>query len=231
MVTGASRGIGEAIVDRLVAEGYRALALARSSDALDAIADRHGDRVVPRSVDVRDARALARIVDEAEGGLGPIEALVNNASVFRRGALHEQSIAEIDEAIDVNLKGALYATRLVLPAMRARRRGTIVNIASVVGYRAMPGQASYCVSKFGILGLGDAVGQEVVGDGIRVATICPGATDTPLWDPHAATIAPPERRDRMLRPAQVADAVAFALTAPPGTVVKSIVLFPDIEWF
>lgn len=229
VITGASRGVGAALALRLAGEGRTVAALARSADKLEKLAaEAVGGRIIPCPVDVSDAIAVKACIDALEADHGPIGVLVNNAAVVQNIPFAEQSLEMLDDIIDINLKGAMYCSHAALQHMIPRRAGWIVNIASVAGIRGIEGQASYCASKHGMLGFADALTQELIPHGIGVATICPGAIDTPLW--NAETNPYPGDVSKTIQPAEIVDLVCYILSQPDHTVFKRIVMFPANEW-
>ena len=122
-------------------------------------------------------RAFASILRK-----GPVSVLINNAACFEMRSFLDQDLDMVDNIIDTNLKGALYATKAVVAHMVENGDGHIVNIASVAGTRGIPEQAAYCASKHGLVGFADALAQELIPKGISVATLCPGGIRTPLWN-------------------------------------------------
>ncbi len=231
LITGASRGVGEALALRLAGEGQTVAALARSRDKLEALvarADSGPGTIVPCPADVRDAAAVTGCIDSLEQDHGPIEVLVNNAAVVQNIPFAEQPLERLDEIIDANLKGTLYCTHAVLQHMIPRTRGRIVNISSVAGIRGIHGQAGYCASKHGMVGFADALSQELIPHNIQVSTICPGAIDTPLWDPETNPY--PGDVSRTIQPGEIVDLVVYLLKQPDHTLFKRIVMFPTNEW-
>jgi NAD(P)-dependent dehydrogenase (short-subunit alcohol dehydrogenase family) len=122
----------------------------------------------------------------------------------------------------VNLRGAYLCCRAVLPAMTAQRRGTIINIGSVVTSRTLPGSGAYTASKYALLGLSRVLAEEMRSHGVRVGVLTAGAVDTPLWD---AVPSPPDRA-RMVRPEQVAEAAVFMAALGPNATLEEIALLP-----
>jgi 3-oxoacyl-[acyl-carrier protein] reductase len=219
LVTGASRGIGEAVARSLAAAGARVHLLARNAKALEAVARELGG--CAWAADLGDHEAVAstmkRLVDDLGG---PPDVVVNAAGVFDLAPFAETSVEVFDKELSANLRGPFLVIRALLPAMLARKSGTVVTIGSVSGHRAFAGNAAYSASKFGLRGMHDVLVEELRGTGVRATLIEPAATDTHLWDPYD-----PDRRpdlpDRaaMLSPADVADAVLFAATRPEGVHV------------
>jgi NADP-dependent 3-hydroxy acid dehydrogenase YdfG len=222
VVTGAGRGVGEAIAAAFVARGWRVLGLGRDRARLADVATRLGERFAAHVVDVRDADA----VTAAFATFGPIDVLVNNAAVFRMGPITEMSARDVDAMIDTNLKGTIFCTLAALPNLGAG--GRIINIGSVAGTHGIRNQAIYCASKFGVDGFGEALNQELIARGVTLTTICPGGIDTPLWDP--ATNPYPGELAQVLRPDDVVGVVTHVVDLPPHVVMKKIVLFPTNEW-
>lgn len=228
-ITGASRGVGEALSLRLAADGYTVAALARSEGQLRALAERaEAGRIIPCPVDVSDAAAVASCIDSLEDKHGPIEVLVNNAAVVQNIPFAEQTLKTLNQIIDINLKGTMYVTHAAIQHMIKRRQGRIINIASVAGVRGIKGQASYCASKHGMVGFADALAQELVPHNIQVATICPGAIDTPLWDPNTNPY--PGDITKTIQPKEIVDLVVYLLNQPNHSLFKRIVMFPTNEW-
>jgi 3-oxoacyl-[acyl-carrier protein] reductase len=232
VITGASRGVGESLALRMANEGWIVAALARSEDKLIALASSadpsEGGRIISCPVDVSDAAAISGMIDSLESDHGPIEVLVNNAAIVQNIPFAEQSLEVLDQTVDINLKGTMYTTHAVIQHMLPRARGKIVNIASVAGVRGIPGQASYCASKHGMVGFADALAQELIPHNIQVATICPGAIDTPLWD--SKTNPYPGDVSKTIQPEEVVDLVVYLLKQPNHTLFKRIVMFPTNEW-
>lgn len=200
-VTGAARGIGQATADAL----ERAGALVARGDILPP----PGSGAGAYHVDVRDVASFRRFLDEAEDRLGPLWGLVNNAGVNFLGALATQPPEAIDRQIDVNLRGAINGIQAAVPRMRPRREGHIVNVASVAGRIALPGSAVYCATKHALVGLSEAARLEVGGDGIGVAVLMPGLTNTEMTAGQ-----PRLRLTPVSEPADVADAVVELFRRP-----------------
>lgn len=232
LVTGASRGVGEALTWKLAGEGRTVAALARSEGALEALAEKAGAQrlpgsIIPCPVDLRDPGSIRRCVDSLEKR-GPIETLVNNAAVVENVPFAEQSIEQIEAIVDSNLKGTLYSTHAVLQHMVPRKAGKIINVSSVAGVRGISGQASYCASKHGMVGFADALTQELIPHNIQVATICPGAIDTPLWDPKTNPY--PGDISKAIQPSEIVNLISYILSQPDHSIFKRIVVFPSNEW-
>jgi 3-oxoacyl-[acyl-carrier protein] reductase len=227
VVTGASRGVGEALALRMAKEGYSVAALARSENKLKDLALAH-DSIIPCPVDVSDSIAVTEVINSLEADHGPIEVLINNAAVVQNIPFADQSLERVDQIIDINLKGTLYVTHAAIQHMIPRRRGRIVNISSVAGVRGIEGQASYCASKHGMVGFADTLAQELVPHNIPVTTICPGAIDTPLWNPETNPY--PGDVSKTIQPEEIVGLVLYLLSQHDHTLFKLIVMFPTNEW-
>ncbi len=228
VITGASKGIGEAISLRLSSEGYRVCAIARGTKELKQLTVKGGTNIIPFQADVTDPRKIEEIFQHIEKDLGPIQVLINNAGIYQGIHFWDQDISTINTIIDINLKGSLFCTRLILPYFISRRKGRIINIASVSGVRGIPKETAYGAAKHGMVGMADALAQEVKPYGILVTTICPGAVDTPLWR-EGDTVYHGDL-NQVMRPEEIAGLVSFLLAQSEHTIYKRIVVFPHNEW-
>lgn len=214
LVTGASRGIGRAIADRLAAAGTRVVALARTGDALAALADAYPpDRVVPISVDLQHPGQLADALSAAHAALaGAPDLLVNNAGVFVVGPAHETGGDAFAAVLDANLAAPFRVVQTFLAEMRERGAGHVITIGSVADRQIFPGNAAYAASKYGVRALHEVLRAECRGTGVRCTLISPGPVDTPLWDPLDLDQPGFTPRSAMLGADDVADAVLYAAT-------------------
>ncbi len=170
-VTGGSQGLGGVLIDHLLAEGHQVVATSRS---LAALANKASDRFLPLQMDVTDEADVKRAVEAALARFDHIDVLVNNAGYGLLGGVEEVGDAEARQIFDVNVFGLLNVTRAVLPSMRARQSGRILNISSVFGLIAGAGWGLYCSTKFAVEGLSEALAQEVAPFGVKVTLIEPG---------------------------------------------------------
>ena len=224
LVTGASRGIGEAVARALAGVGARVALAARSANALSALSAElgaghlavAGDLTVARDVDV-----LAERVTLWCGGAPDI--LVNGAGIFPLASVHELDPDDFLRTLDVNLAAPLRVIRAFLPAMRARRRGDVVTIGSVADRHASSGNAAYSASKYGVRALHEVLRAETRGTGVRASLVSPGPVDTAIWSPHESSLggALPWRQD-MLVAADVARAVLYVVTQSPEVTVEEL---------
>ncbi len=215
LVTGASRGIGAAVAERLAEAGARVWGMARSADALAELSARSGVTALP--ADLTDDASVWSAVDGLQDQLGgPPSMLVHAAGVFGLSPIATESVKAFDAHLAVNLRSAFLVVRALLPGMLELGEGLIVNVGSVAGRKAFPGNAAYSASKFGLRGLHEVLLEEIRGTGVRATLVEPAATDTSLWDALDPDNDPglPDRAT-MLSPEDVAEAVLFVATRPP----------------
>lgn len=180
-ITGGSRGLGLVLARTLVERGARVAICARDVDELARARvdlEQLGGDVFTAVCDVTDRDDVERFVTSVEDDFGPIDGLINCAGIIEVGPLEAMTEDDFEQSIDVNLRGPMHAMFAVLPAMRRRGAGRIVNIASIGGKLAMPHLAPYTTSKFALVGLSEAMRAELVKDGIYVTTVCPGLMRT-----------------------------------------------------
>ena len=184
IVTGASRGIGEAIARELAADGYDLALVARSAEKLEALASELSGKTtcVAYPGDISSWDDAQRIVKEVHEKFGSIHGLVNNAGITKDGLLVRMSPEAWKVPIEVNLNGTFYFTRATAPIMMRQREGRIINISSVIGLTGNAGQANYAASKAGIIALTKSVAKELGGRGVTANAIAPGFIATDMTD-------------------------------------------------
>ncbi|TAA43552.1 oxidoreductase [Pseudoxanthomonas winnipegensis] len=178
LITGVSSGFGRALAQEALAAGHRVVGTVRSAQAADAFEALAPGRAIARVLDVTDTVAIAPVVEGIEAELRAIDVLVNNAGYGHEGVLEESPLEELRRQFEVNVFGAVAMIQAVLPHMRARRAGHILNITSMGGFITLPGIAYYCGSKFALEGIGEVLGKEVADLGIRVTSVAPGSFRT-----------------------------------------------------
>lgn len=165
LVTGASRGIGRAIADRVARAGHELIATARDPETLTGL-----QAELALALDVTDEASVLSAVEQA----GPVDVLVNNAGVAMRGPVEDAPVPAVADMFDINVFGVMRTTRAVLPRMRARGSGLVVNMSSVVGRVALPFAGPYAASKYALEALSEALALELTGTGVRVVVVQPG---------------------------------------------------------
>ena len=222
LITGASRGIGSAIATALAADGARVALASRSGD----------DAGIPgafaQACDVRDAAALQSMVDATVERFDGIDILVVNAGVGAYGPFLDLDPAHIEEMIDVNVKGAIYAARAALPHLLKSDAADFVMIASEAGRRGLPFEAVYCASKFAQVGLTAALDHELREQGVRCTNICPGGVATDFAMGRGRTPDMPQLAG-MMQPQDVAEAVRFVVTRPRTHRILEVAFRPVTE--
>jgi len=178
LITGVSSGFGRALAMAAIDAGHHVAGTVRSTAQADAFAALHPQRAHPHLLDVTESGAIDGVVDLVERALGPIDILVNNAGYGHEGILEESPLDEMRRQFDVNVFGAVAMIKAVLPGMRQRRRGHIINITSMGGAITMPGIAYYCGSKFALEGISDTLSKELAPFGIAVTAVAPGSFRT-----------------------------------------------------
>ncbi|MGP9766633.1 oxidoreductase [Halomonas sp. AOP13-D3-9] len=178
LITGVSSGFGRALAQEALATGHQVVGTVRSERARQAFEALDPAKAVGRVLDVTDFDAIDGVVAEIEANVGEIDVFVNNAGYGHEGILEESSLAEMRRQFDVNVFGAVAVTKAVLPYMRSRRRGHILNITSMGGFITMPGIAYYCGSKFALEGISEVLGKEVKPFNIHVTAVAPGSFRT-----------------------------------------------------
>lgn len=178
LITGVSSGFGRAFAETALQAGHSVIGTVRSQEARQAFEGLAPKRAIAVVLDVTDFSSIANTIASAADHVGPIDVLVNNAGYGHEGALEESPLDEMRRQFDVNVFGAVAMIKAVLPAMRARRSGHIINMTSMGGFITMPGIAYYCGSKFALEGISEALAKEVADFGIKVTAVAPGSFRT-----------------------------------------------------
>ncbi|MCU5782823.1 short chain dehydrogenase [Alcanivorax balearicus MACL04] len=178
LITGVSSGFGRALAQEALAAGHRVVGTVRHTEAKEAFETLSPNHAFARLLDVTDANAMEGLIAEVEQNVGPVDVLVNNAGYGQEGILEESPLDAMRLQFDVNVFGAVAMIKAVLPYMRRRRRGHILNITSMGGFITMPGIAYYCGSKFALEGISEVLGKEVAPFGIAVTAVAPGSFRT-----------------------------------------------------
>jgi 3-oxoacyl-[acyl-carrier protein] reductase len=222
LVTGASRGIGAAIARALAAEGAHLGLASRSGDDLGM------SGVVAQPADVRDLRAMQAIADATAERFGHLDILIVNAGVGAYGPFLDLPLEHLEEMIDTNVKGAIYAVRAALPHLLKSDAADLVTVASEAGRRGLPYEAVYCSSKFAQVGLTAALDHELREHGVRCTNVCPGGVATDFAMGRGRTPGMPQL-EGMMRADDVAAAVMFVLTRPRTHRILEVAFRPVTE--
>ncbi len=226
LITGATEGIGRATAFALGRAGYRVGVCARTEAKIRQLVEElrgEGIEAVGAPADVGNAEQAARMVEEVKRGLGEIGVLVNNAGVLIAKPFEELTLEEWDFTQNTNVRSLYLVTRAVLPAMRRRQQGSIVNVASLAGRNGFVGGTAYTASKHAVLGFSRSLMLEVRKDNIRVLAVCPGSVDTSMLRHQPMLKAEPSR---ILQPEDVASTILHALTLPERAMVSELDIRP-----
>jgi len=234
LITGASSGLGENLVKHFTGQGWHVAALARNSSKLTKVCGSAGPLAHAYACDVSDRAAVEATIGQVLKTHHHIDVCINNAAVAHDGKpFWELPISDIDKLVDVNLKGAMYVTHLVVKDMVKRNSGFIIAVSSVAGTRGIPNESCYVASKHGLNGFMDTLANDLQKTNVRVSTICPGGIDTPWWrDDH------PYGEDKthsagttnhLIQTQELVDLIEFQIKQPVNRVFKRVVMFPKTE--
>jgi short-subunit dehydrogenase len=232
LITGASSGIGKATALTFAQTGAMVGLIGRDSQRLESLMqaiEGQGGRAIMARIDLSQLAEIGAQLDAVVAKMGGVDVLINNAGMAYTGPLGEMSLTNWQRVIDLNLTSVFECTKVVLPGMRDRRSGTIVNVISVAGHQTFPEWGAYCASKFGLLGFTKTLAQEERAHGIRVIALCPGSVNTPLWDQEM--VQADFDRSAMLMPEDVATVICQAVSLPSHAVVEELVLMPNVGTF
>jgi len=227
LVTGGARGIGRAICESYAREGARvAVADLLEADARETAAA-IGGMAVP--MDVTDIASIRAGVAQVEGAWGGIDILVNNAGVFNMASIDRITPEDYRRQYDVNVGGTIFACQAVIPSMKKRGGGAIVNLASQAGRRGEPNITVYCSTKAAVISITQSLALEVAGDNIRVNSVAPGVIDTPMWEFVNAKFAEYEGKPKGQKKREVGEAVPLGRMGDPADVADPCVFLASDE--
>jgi NAD(P)-dependent dehydrogenase (short-subunit alcohol dehydrogenase family) len=218
LITGTTSGVGATIAYDYIEKGWNVIGLARGESLFDYANYKHFQ------VDVGNPYHLNEVFEQI--GNKNIDILVNNAAVFKMKPFSQTSIDEIDDMIDINLKGAMYVTKFALQNMEKGSRIFFIN--SVAGLEELENQSAYCSSKHGLTGFAGVLGQELRPRGIKVTSIHPGGIDTPLWSRDIPY--PCGDVSKAISPMELVKVIDFVYNSQFNIEYKTIKMFPDTEW-
>lgn len=222
LVTGASRGIGKAVAEQLVAQGAKVAGTATSENGAANISEYLGDNGKGYALNVTDIDSVNETLAAIKADMGDVDVLVNNAGITRDNLLMRMKESEWDEIIQTNLTSIFRLSKAVLRPMMKKRHGRIINIGSVVGTMGNGGQANYAAAKAGVIGFSKSLAREVASRGITVNVIAPGFIDTDmtkaLGDDQRKAISDQVPADRLGDPKEIAATVAFLASSESGYI-------------
>ncbi|KAA5543690.1 SDR family oxidoreductase [Roseiconus nitratireducens] len=233
-ITGGGTGIGAGIAKALAEAGCRVTIGGRRLEKLEQFAASI-DSETPihcQALDVADKQSVAAFFDAVNTQFGEVDILVNSAGInIQKRSMAEMAPEDWERVLEINATGAYRCMHAVLPAMRKRRDGLVVNISSVAGKRAIAlGGVVYCASKFAMTALGTAVSNEVRDEGVRITNVYPGEVNTPILDNRPAPVSQ-EHKDSILQPEDIASVVLTICNLPPRANVPEVVIKPTKqEW-
>ena len=228
IVTGASSGIGRATALAFAKSGIHIALVSRSQEKLQAIANTAKELGVEAKaypLDLAEIEQVKLKIAEIADDFGGINLLVNNAGMGYTNSLENTPLADWQKVLDLNLTSVFQCIQGILPQMRDRGQGTIVNVASIAAYNAFPNWGAYGVSKAALLALSKALALEERVNGIRVVTISPGSVNTPIWDTD--TVQADFNRQAMLTPETVAQSILHTVLLPSQAVVEEMTVMPS----
>jgi len=226
LITGATEGIGRATAFALGRAGYRVGVCARTESKVRRLVEElqaAGIEAAGAPADVGHPEQAGRMVEELKRALGDIDVLVNNAGVLIAKPFEELTLEDWDTTMNTNVRSLYLVTRAVLPGMRSRKRGAIINVASLAGRNGFAGGTAYTASKHAVLGFSRSLMLEVRKDNIRVIAVCPGSVDTSMLREQPMLKAEPSR---ILQPEDVATTILGALTLPERALVSELDIRP-----
>jgi 3-oxoacyl-[acyl-carrier protein] reductase len=227
LVTGATHGIGRAAAFALGRAGYRVGVCARTAGRVESLVAElraAGLEAAGGAADVADPGEVTAVVEHVSKSLGEIGVLINNAGVLIARPIEELTLEDWDATMATNLRGLFLMTRAVLPPMRARGRGDIVNVASLAARNGFAGGSAYAASKHAVLGFGRSLMLELRKEGIRVITVCPGSVDTGMLRDQPMLRSDPAR---ILQPEDVAETILHSLRLPHRAMVSEVDIRPS----
>lgn len=228
IITGASSGIGKATALTFAKAGINLALVSRSLDKLEAVATAArevGVEAKAYRLDLAEVETVKTQIEAIATDFGPIDILVNNAGMGYTNLLRETSLKEWQEVLNINLTSVFQCILGVLPQMRERKRGTIINVASIAGSNPFPGWGAYSVSKAASISLAKTLAAEERANGIRVTNICPGAVNTPIWDTD--TVKVDLNREAMLLPETVAKSILHVALLPAEATIEEMTIVPS----
>ncbi|MGK7874495.1 MAG: SDR family oxidoreductase [Xenococcaceae cyanobacterium] len=228
IITGASSGIGKATALAFAKAGIHVALVSRSQDKLEAVANaarKVGVEAKAYRLDLTEIETVKAEIAAIAADFGPIDILVNNAGIGYTNTLSDTPLDDWQQVIDLNLTSVFQCVLGVLPRMRDRAGGIIINVASIAAQNPIPNWGAYGVSKAGLVAFSKVLAVEERANGIRVVSICPGAVNTPIWDTD--TVQADLNRSGMLTPESVAQSILHTALLPKQAVVEEMIIMPS----
>ncbi|MGG0425868.1 SDR family oxidoreductase [Priestia megaterium] len=235
IITGASSGIGEATAKELASKGAKLVLAARREDRLKKLQEEiqnNGGQAIYKVTDVASHEQMEELAEYTLTEFGKIDVMVNNAGVMPLSPIYQKKINEWDSMIDINIKGVLYGIAAVLPSMRERKEGHIINVSSIAGHLVFHASAVYSGTKFAVRAITEGLRKEEAPNNIRTTIISPGTISTELLE----SISDEELKSEIvevskigIEPASIARAIAFAIEQPSEVAINEMIVRPTIQ--
>jgi short-subunit dehydrogenase len=227
VISGGTKGIGRAVVDKLASQGFHIITCARNTDDLEGVKEDIEKRfpdceINVFSADLSDRQEVQKFVDFVLSNLDHVDVLVNNTGFFLPGEICNEPEGHLEQQINTNLYSAYYLTRGLVHEMKERKSGHIFNMCSIASITAYPSGGSYSISKFAMYGMSKVLREELKPHNIRVTALLPGATMTASWE--GADV----EEERLMKSEDVAEALWSAYSLSKNSVVEDIVIRPQL---
>lgn len=220
LITGGTSGVGLEAASFFLEKGNSVIVLGRNTTKLNFLHSKYNKTLTSYSCDIKNYTEVSKVFNQ----INNIDILINNASIFKSKPFIQFTPEEINDIIDINLKGTIYCT---LEALKKLNKGRIINIGSVSGTHGIENQTIYSATKFGLMGFADSLSQEIHRKNILMTTICPGGINTPLWNldnPYQGEVTD------LLSPKDIVNTINYIINSPDNVVIKTIKLFPNCEF-
>jgi D-sorbitol dehydrogenase (acceptor) len=223
LVTGGARGIGRAICEAYIREGAKVAIADRMTQDAEETAAALGENAMAVTMDVTDLASITNGVKAVEEKWGGVDILVNNAGIFNMASIDKVTLEDYRRQYDVNVGGTIFAIQAVVPSMKKRGGGAIVNFSSQAGRRGEPNIVLYCSTKAAVISVTQSLALELAKDNIRVNAIAPGVVDTPMWDIVDAQFAKYENKELGQKKREVGEAVPLGRMGDPKDIADPCV--------
>ena len=237
IITGASSGVGRALAEHFAKQDWSICAIARTAEKLKELEANYLGIISPYICDISKADNVRQTFNTILEKHPAPDVLVNNAGVVTKGFMEEDELDIIDKGLDVNLKGTIYCTGAVVPAMKKAKSGLIINIASIAGLpggvndkginQERTGYSIYGAAKAGIIHFSESIAKQLLPHGIRVTCLCPGGIETPLWEKQGGY---PDANAKLISVEDMNNLIQFLVEQPNNVFYKNVTFFPINEW-